>query len=117
MGGVAPAARISAAAIASSSAVLTPGAAAAAAAFRALAVTCPAAAIAANCAAVLTCMADSRLIRMMPPDPPLRYPPRPGQPYRLIRRRALSDRLLISPTRRAAELPTRVPAAASTEIS
>src|SRR5215467_8797208 len=55
----------------SSSAALTPGATAAAAAFRARATTCPASAIAASCAAVLICMAGSRLIRIMPPASPL----------------------------------------------
>ena len=47
--------------------VATTGATAAAAALRARATTCPASAIAASCAAVLICMADSRLVRIVPP--------------------------------------------------
>src|SRR5262252_4208006 len=58
----------------SSSAVLTPGATAAAAALRARATTCPASAIAASCAAVLICMAGSRLIRIVPPASPCTVP-------------------------------------------
>src|SRR5258705_13892805 len=70
--------------MASSSAVLTPGATAAAAAPRARATTCPASAIAASCAAVLICMAGSCLIRIVPPGSPLTVPAvnaRPPSPH------------------------------------
>src|SRR5215831_8153341 len=59
--------------MASSSAVLTPGAAASAAACRAAATTCPASHMNASCACVLTCTPGSRLLGMVPPDPLSRY--------------------------------------------
>src|SRR6266571_3286333 len=80
---MAPAGSILAAAMASRSAVLTPGATASAAARRAAATACPASHMNASCAGVLICTPGARLVRMVPPDPLSRYPPpRAGQPVR-----------------------------------